>query len=146
MVIDGLGALVAGGLITSMRPRVLGVGTGLVFCVLLAVSLPELAYQKKEPWKEVAVWIDQRIAEEDCLIGLQGDTGGYAYYGHSKSPRYDLPFEAPGIGRQRQREDWLGAIQPQDMAAIGALLRKYKRVIAIWSHSSRLGEDRGKGY
>jgi len=144
VVIDGLGALVAGGLIASMRPRALGLGAGVALCVLLAASLPELAYQKKEPWKEAAVWIDRHVAKGDCMIGVQGDTGGYAYYGHSKTPRYDLPFQAPGVGRQRERDDWLGAIKPGDIEAISALLSKYERVIAIWSHSSRLGEDRGE--
>lgn len=115
-----------------------------VTCLALGAWLPTQGYHTKEPWREAATFVDSKVQQGDCLIGLAGDIEAYAHYGKSEAPRYNLPRDVPGIARRSGTHDWIGGLSEADMPAVGDLLKRYRRVIAVWSHTSRKGVDRGE--
>ncbi|MGI5819096.1 MAG: glycosyltransferase family 39 protein [Armatimonadota bacterium] len=115
---------------------------GGALCLGLAMSLAAEGYRANEPWPEIAGFVDDRIDPGDLLIGFIFIPVCCAHYMDVPARVCILPTDVPGAP-PREWGDYVRALTDEDRPHLERLFANYRRVVAVWAHTVRAGQERG---
>jgi len=137
------GSVLAAMLLGGVRPRL---AWGIIV-ILLAVQIPRFGrlYAVTEDWRGVSDFLEARVTPDDYVAIISYHSAPcIRHYAGKALKVHGLPFDVPGVRREPAGLDFVQAVRPGDMPAIGKELRKHKETWMVWSHVKRGPVDRGE--